>query len=94
MPSAPFPEDVDADVVAYVTPYCGYCRAAAQLLKSRGIAYVSIDVANDREARQWLMQRSGQSTVPQSFIKRRSIGGYTELANLDARGELRAMLSE
>jgi len=89
----PLPEDVDGDVVAYVTPFCGFCRAAAQLLKTRGIDFVSIDVSRDRDARQWMAERSGQTTVPQIFIKRRSIGGYTELAQLDASGELARLLA-
>jgi glutaredoxin 3 len=93
MQTAPLPEHVDGDVVAYVTAYCGFCRAAEHLLKTRGINFVAIDVSRDRTARAWLVERSGQSTVPQIFIKGRAIGGYTELAGLDARGELRELLA-
>ncbi len=92
MASAPLPEDVDGHVVAYVTAFCGFCRAAERLLQARGIEFVAIDVSRDRPARKWLAERSGQRTVPQIFIKHRSIGGYTELATLDARGELQTML--
>ncbi len=93
MATAPQPEHVDGDVVAYVTPYCGFCHAAKRLLDARGIDFVEIDVSRDPTARAWLVQRSGQRTVPQIFIKRRSIGGYTELAALDARGELRELIA-
>lgn len=92
MANAPLPEDINGDVVAYVTAFCGFCRAAERLLQTRGIEFVTIDVSRDRPARKWLAERSGQRTVPQIFIKHRSIGGYTELAALDARGELQAML--
>ncbi|HGG57603.1 MAG TPA: glutaredoxin [Nannocystis exedens] len=92
MASAPLPENVNSDVAVYVTAYCGFCRAAERLLHARGIEFVAIDVSRDRPARHWLAERSGQRTVPQIFIKRKSIGGYTELAALDSRGELQMML--
>jgi glutaredoxin 3 len=37
------------------------------------------------------MRRTGRRTVPQIFIDGRSIGGYEELAELDAAGELRGL---
>ncbi len=93
MATAPLPEHVDGDVVAYVTPYCGFCRAAEHLFKTRGIDFVRIDVSRDPTARAWLVERSGQRTVPQIFIKGQSIGGYTELAGLDSTGELHGLLA-
>ena len=82
------PEELDAHVVVYTTPWCGYCRAAKRLLQARGIDFVEIDVRGDGEARTWLQHASGQHTVPQIFIGGRSVGGYTELAALDDEGEL------
>ncbi|MCB9566874.1 MAG: glutathione S-transferase N-terminal domain-containing protein [Myxococcales bacterium] len=92
MPGAPKPEDVESDVVVYVTSYCGFCRAAERLLYERDIEFVAIDVTYDRPARAWLAERSQQYTVPQIFIRGQSIGGYSELSRLDARGELRPLL--
>lgn len=86
--SFPLPDAFDIDVVVYVTPWCPYCTRARWLLDKRGIAHEVVDVTGNSEARRWLATNTGQSTVPQIFIKGRSIGGYTELAQLDARGEL------
>jgi len=91
-PGLPRPEDVSAPVVLYTTPWCGYCRAALALLESRGIEHVNVDVMGNHAARDWLAEVSGQTTVPQVFVRGRSIGGYTELAALDRSGELQRML--
>jgi glutaredoxin 3 len=87
------PHDIPVDVVVYTTPVCPYCVQAKRLLGQRGIAYEEVDVSRDAEGRDWLAEASGQLTVPQIFIKGRSVGGYTELSALDRRGELRALLA-
>jgi len=87
------PEDFPVAVVVYTTPLCPYGVAAKRLLTQRGIAYEEVDVAGDRAAREWLAETSGQLTVPQIYIRGRSIGGYTELAALDRRGELASLLA-
>jgi glutaredoxin 3 len=76
-------------VVVYVTPWCAFCMRAKRLLGARGIAFETVDVSGNSEARRWLVESTGQHTVPQIFIKGRSIGGFTELAELDQRGGLR-----
>ncbi len=86
------PGDVEAPVVLYTTPWCGFCRAALALLRARGIAHVEVDVMGNEPARDWLAKASGQTTVPQVFVRGRSIGGYTELAALDRSGELARLL--
>ena len=47
-----------------------------------------IDVGNDDALREEIIQRTGRRTVPQIFIDERSIGGFEELAALDAAGKL------
>jgi glutaredoxin 3 len=77
-----------ARVEVYTSPYCGYCRQAKRLLAERGIPFEEIDVGEDDDLRAQIIERSGQRTVPQIFIDGRPIGGYEELAALDASGEL------
>lgn len=81
-------------VRVYTTRICGYCFAAKRLLAKKGVAFEEIDVSDDVEQRQWLVQASGQRTVPQIFIGDDSIGGFTELRALDRSGELDALLGE
>lgn len=89
----PAPAQLDAPVVLYTTPWCGFCRAALSLLRARGIEHTAIDVMGNRAARSWLAQVTQQSTVPQVFVHGQSIGGYTELAQLDQSGELARRLA-
>jgi glutaredoxin 3 len=76
------------DVTIYTTRTCPFCIAAKRLLGARGVAYEEIDVSSDDEKRAWLVEKTGQRTVPQIFIRGESIGGYQELSLLDSQGQL------
>ncbi|MCB9602943.1 MAG: glutaredoxin [Sandaracinus sp.] len=65
---------------------------AVQLLRDKGVPFEQIDVDGNREKRAWLREVTGQSTVPQIFVGGRSLGGYTDVASLDRRGELDPLL--
>jgi GrxC family glutaredoxin len=77
-----------ARVEVFTTANCSFCLRAKRLLEARGVPFVEIDVGEDPEQRADVVQRTGRRTVPQIFIDGRSIGGYEELAALDATGEL------
>jgi glutaredoxin 3 len=86
-------------VKIYTTKFCGYCIMAKRLLKSRGIAYEEInmsekDIEEQNRLRTWLIEASGQRTVPQIFIHNTSIGGFTELSTLDRQKKLRPLLEQ
>jgi glutaredoxin 3 len=81
-------------VSVYTTTYCGFCVAAKNLLKTKGIPFEEIDVTNDPAARQDIAQRSGKRTVPQIFIGDESIGGFVELKALSDKGELTTKLAD
>ncbi len=82
------------EIKLYTTPICGYCVMAKRLLEREGLAYEEINVIADPETRVWLMETSGQRTVPQIFFGDESIGGYRELAALQKSGELLARLED
>jgi glutaredoxin 3 len=92
-PGLPTPDQLQAPVVLYTTPWCGFCRAALALLRDRGIEHEPIDVTGNHAARSWLAAVTRQHTVPQVFVRGRSIGGYTELAALARSGELDRLLA-
>jgi GrxC family glutaredoxin len=78
-------------VRVYTTQSCPYCIRAKRLLAARGIPFDEVDVADDA-LRADLVERTGRQTVPQIFIDGRSIGGFEELAALDAQGELAGLV--
>lgn len=79
-------------VIVYVTNYCPYCHRATALLRKKAVAFRTIDVTTDPDAREWLFEKTGQSTVPQIFIGKRSIGGCDDMYALDRQGKLDALL--
>ena len=83
-----------ARVQVYTAASCPFCVRAKRLLAARGIPFDEIDVGEDAELRAELVQRTGRRTVPQIFIDGRSIGGYEELAALDARAELAPLVED
>jgi glutaredoxin 3 len=82
-----------ARVVVYLTDWCPYCHSAQRLLKSKSVAFEEIDVDGRPELRAWMVDASGQRTVPQIFINSRSVGGFSDLSALDRAGELDGLLA-
>jgi GrxC family glutaredoxin len=83
-----------ARVEVYTTPSCPFCVRAKRLLDARGIPYDEIDVAHDPELRAQLVERTGRRTVPQIFIDGDPIGGFEELAALDASTRLADLVGD
>ncbi len=82
-----------AKVKVYTRKWCGYCTAAQSLLDAKGVVYEHIDATGDAATRAWLVEATGQHTVPQIFINDRSIGGFSELSALNSSGELDRLLA-
>ena len=87
----PVPQPI---VEIYTKAFCGYCHRAKHLLDGKNVAYTEYDITMGGEKRAEMMQRApGAMTVPQIFIGGRSIGGSDDLAALERRGELDALLA-
>jgi glutaredoxin 3 len=82
-----------AQIEIYTKAFCPYCVRAKALLAGKGADFREIDVTMDRAGFEAMVGRAnGRRTVPQIFIDERHIGGSDDLAALDARGELDALL--
>lgn len=81
-----------AKVEVYTTDYCPYCVRAKDLLKRKNIAYEEKMVATQEERIALMERAQGRRTVPQIFINDQAIGGYDDLAALDAAGKLDEMI--
>ena len=83
-----------ASIEIYTTPYCPYCVSAKELLRRKGVDFVEINVAGDRELRAQMVERAGgRMTVPQIFIGETHVGGCDDLYALDDAGELDPLLA-
>jgi len=85
---------MSASVTIYTTDYCPYCTRAKYLLQKKGAAFEEVSAEDRPELRSWLRKASGQTTVPQVFINGRAVGGFTDIAELDRRGQLDKLLAE
>jgi glutaredoxin 3 len=83
------------EITMYCTAFCPYCVRAEMLLKSKGVEVSEkIFVDNTAGGFQTLAELTGRRTVPQIFIGERHIGGFDDLAALDASGGLDPLLAE
>jgi glutaredoxin 3 len=81
-----------ANVRVYTKKNCPYCIRAKALLSKKGVAFDEIDVEQDDALRTWLVETTGQRTVPQVFVGDRSLGGFVDVDALDKAGELDGIL--
>ena len=76
-------------VTLYSMNNCPYCVKAKGLLTQRGIKYETIMIDSWSET-EWdnFAKKSGMKTVPQIYLDGALVGGYTQLAELDAQDKL------
>ena len=77
-----------ANVKLYSADWCPFCIRAKKLLESKNIAFEEINVDETPGMREEIVAKTGHKTIPQIFINDEFIGGFTELAALDEKGEL------
>ena len=59
---------------------CWYCDKAKELLNSYGLPYSEYNIESHPHAKQELLDLvPGAKTVPQVFVGKKHIGGFTEL---------------
>ena len=76
------------EIKIYTWGECPYCIRAKDLLNRKGLVFEEINLDGKDDELKSLRERTGQRTVPQIFIDGKLIGGFSDLAALDARGEL------
>jgi glutaredoxin 3 len=79
-------------VTLYSKQNCPFCVRAKRLLEKKGVAFEEISVEGNDDLRVWLVEKSGQMTVPQIFVGERSLGGFSDVDALDREGKLDPIL--
>jgi len=67
-----------ADVTIYTTPTCVYCKSAKDFFKENNVEYEEKDVAQDEQAREAMVEKSGQMGVPVIDVKGSIVVGFDE----------------
>lgn len=85
-----------AKVEIYYWTTCPHCKAAMELLDSKGLDdYTAYDITGDNEAREAMIERTGgPKTVPQIFVNDKLVGGNSDLQALEAAGKLDPLLEQ
>merc|ERR1719191_248621 len=79
------------NVMVYSKSYCPFAKQTKDLLSNKGInaKIVELDqVANGADIQNTLKEMTGQSTVPNVFIKGKHIGGNSDIQDLNNAGKL------
>ncbi len=79
-------------VTLYSMLNCPYCVKAKALLTQRGVSFETIMI-DDWSDSEWeaFAKKSGMKTLPQVFVDQKLIGGYTQLAEVDAADQLASL---
>ena len=79
-------------ITVYTRTACPYCTMAKRLLQTKGVEWHEINIDAEPDQRDAMIERSGQTTVPQIFIGDLHVGGFDEMAELERAGKLDALL--
>lgn len=80
------------EITMYTSASCGYCVAAKNFLRSRGLEWREVRIDLDPEERARMVERARRTSVPQIFIGDRHVGGFDELYALEKAGTLDELL--
>jgi len=79
-------------ITMYTSAICGYCVAAKNFLRSRGLQWDEVRIDLDPVERQRMVERTRRTSVPQIFIGDVHVGGYDDMMALHRAGRLEALL--
>ena len=81
------------EITVYTSAICGYCAAAKQFLKSRGLAWREVRIDIDPAARERMVAAAKRTSVPQIFVGEVHVGGYDDMMALHRAGKLDPLLA-
>jgi glutaredoxin-like YruB-family protein len=64
------------NIKVYSSPMCGSCRILKDYLDMNGVKYKDINVMEDSLQADYIIEKSGQSTIPQIEIDGELIVGF------------------
>jgi glutaredoxin 3 len=80
-------------ITLYTSAVCGYCMAAKNFLKSRGLAWQEVRIDLDPDARERMVALARRTSVPQIFVGDVHVGGYDDMIALHRAGRFEPLLA-
>lgn len=79
-------------ITVYTSAICGYCVAAKNFLKSKGLSWTEVRIDTDPAERDRMIALTRRHTVPQIFVGEVYVGGYDDMMAMHRRGEFEPLL--
>lgn len=80
-------------ITLYTSAVCGYCMAAKNFLKSRGVTWEEVRIDLDPVARERMVALARRTSVPQIFVGDVHVGGYDDMIALHRAGRFEPLLA-
>jgi glutaredoxin 3 len=98
VPPAEFQESAlnapsDPQITLYTSAVCGYCVAAKNFLRSRGLSWNEVRIDTDPAEREKMVALARRTSVPQIFVGDTHVGGYDDMMALHRAGKLEPLLA-
>ena len=90
--SDPSQPDASPEITLYTSAMCGYCVAAKNFLKSKGLQWKEVRIDTDPMQRERMVALARRTSVPQIFIGQTHVGGYDDMMALHRAGKLEPLL--
>lgn len=75
-------------VEIFATPNCSRCNAAKAILREHGLEFVEFNISSPASMAAFRARLPRDRSVPQIIINGENIGGYEDLQQREALGEL------
>lgn len=63
-------------VTVYSAPWCGFCHAVKQYLDGKKVVYKDVNIDEDRDAAEYIVNKTGQAGIPVVMIGNDTIIGF------------------
>jgi glutaredoxin 3 len=91
--SDPSHASASPEITLYTSAMCGYCVAAKNFLKSKGLQWKEVRIDTDPMQRERMVALARRTSVPQIFIGQTHVGGYDDMMALHRAGKLEPLLA-
>jgi len=84
---------VQPEITVYTSAVCGYCVAAKNFLKSKGLQWTEVRIDTDPAQREKMVALARRTSVPQIFVGDVHVGGYDDMMALHRAGRFEPLVA-
>jgi len=92
-PETALNEQATPEITLYTSAVCGFCVAAKNFLRSKGLEWTEVRIDLDPAERERMVERARRTSVPQIFVGDVHVGGYDDMMALHRAGGFEPLLA-